>query len=511
MARERDDFKKPVIEALSRRVAQRCSNPECRVPTAAPSDTELGVNNIGIAAHIHAASPGGPRYDLSMTSDERASIKNGIWLCSNCANQIDRDVNLFSAEKLKGWKARAEKTALKEHGKKLPSESDAVDLTSMILQGHPQRFLPNAIANVHKATSLALSEIDPRFEIETRYQDGETIFEYKAKEDFSFDLKIAGENNVQSFKRFIEDGEDLEIPSKFVDTDGLIFSDALSKEKGVLKIIRNGRNAVQKLWLVNPKTNVIEQFDDVHGKVVTGTKSIKYEGSACAGLFCMSYSQPITKEKFSSDFTLTLNFEIWEGKQLKSLPYLNKIKKFFEKLSLGWELHAALEYNGEKVFETKAANTKECDYFKEMTNHIGYISDCSSIAKFVDSDVAYKVGVYCDYEDVKHVRDVADVLRGNAFYTESDTIKNATFSVILEDRKALKKMTESEKPMEIYYVESGETVNFFGQEVDLPDKTVNIKSTFIKPLDDIDKAKIGDELKFECIPSDDYELTISYE
>lgn len=67
----RDNFKQRDITKLSQRVALRCSNPDCRVPTAAPGETELGVNSIGVAAHIHAASPGGPRYDPSMTSLER--------------------------------------------------------------------------------------------------------------------------------------------------------------------------------------------------------------------------------------------------------------------------------------------------------------------------------------------------------------------------------------------------------------------------------------------------------
>jgi ribosomal protein L37AE/L43A len=49
------------------------------------------MNNIGVAAHISGAAPGGPRYDASMSSEARKSINNGIWLCANCARLVDGD------------------------------------------------------------------------------------------------------------------------------------------------------------------------------------------------------------------------------------------------------------------------------------------------------------------------------------------------------------------------------------------------------------------------------------
>lgn len=59
--------------------------------------------NIGIAAHITAAAPGigARRYDPSLTSNERSSIENGIWLCRSCDGMVDRDAVRFSVEMLK--------------------------------------------------------------------------------------------------------------------------------------------------------------------------------------------------------------------------------------------------------------------------------------------------------------------------------------------------------------------------------------------------------------------------
>jgi len=63
----------------------------------------------GIAAHICAASVGGPRHDPEQTSNERASISNAIWLCASCASLIDKNNGHgFSVKKLHQWKADAE-------------------------------------------------------------------------------------------------------------------------------------------------------------------------------------------------------------------------------------------------------------------------------------------------------------------------------------------------------------------------------------------------------------------
>jgi len=88
----RDDFSAKTIEILAKRVRYKCSNPNCSRITVGPKEGRAdAAMNVGIAAHITAASPGGPRYCASMTTDERSSIDNGIWLCSNCSAMIDKD------------------------------------------------------------------------------------------------------------------------------------------------------------------------------------------------------------------------------------------------------------------------------------------------------------------------------------------------------------------------------------------------------------------------------------
>ena len=111
----RDDFSAKTKDNLARRVGFRCSNPDCRKTTSGPSDEDQNKHiSIGVAAHICAASQGGPRYDKTMSPEERASFDNGIWLCQSCAKMIDDDTKHFSIERLRVWKSTAEQLALVE-------------------------------------------------------------------------------------------------------------------------------------------------------------------------------------------------------------------------------------------------------------------------------------------------------------------------------------------------------------------------------------------------------------
>ncbi len=106
MAKSRDNFPKPVVDVLAKRAAFICSNPDCRALTVAPSkQDETKFLYIGKAAHIYAAAEGGPRYDATMSPEQRKLASNGIFLCSNCADMIDKNNGFdFPVDRLQDWK-----------------------------------------------------------------------------------------------------------------------------------------------------------------------------------------------------------------------------------------------------------------------------------------------------------------------------------------------------------------------------------------------------------------------
>jgi tetratricopeptide (TPR) repeat protein len=107
----RDNFTPRTRKVLAERVAVRCSNPDCQQTTSGPNSNPEKSMNIGVAAHITAAAPGGERYDDSLSNEERKSAENGIWLCQTCAKLVDNDPARYPVEVLYEWKRGAEARA----------------------------------------------------------------------------------------------------------------------------------------------------------------------------------------------------------------------------------------------------------------------------------------------------------------------------------------------------------------------------------------------------------------
>ena len=99
----------PILESTVKQLygtATTCAHPECDQPLLrAVSGLNTPVLNSRIA-HIHAASPLGPRYDEAMTDEERRAFDNLILLCLPHAEEVDLKAlaDRYPAQTLEGWK-----------------------------------------------------------------------------------------------------------------------------------------------------------------------------------------------------------------------------------------------------------------------------------------------------------------------------------------------------------------------------------------------------------------------
>lgn len=106
----RDDFLPSTKDLLAKRSGYICAYPSCKRMTVAGSDDrKSGLTMTGVAAHITAASRKGPRYDLDMSPEERASESNGIWTCQIHGKFIDDNPSKCSVVELRRWKVQHEK------------------------------------------------------------------------------------------------------------------------------------------------------------------------------------------------------------------------------------------------------------------------------------------------------------------------------------------------------------------------------------------------------------------
>ena len=151
----RDDFSEEVKRTLAKRVSNVCSNPECHAPTSGPQLDSTKALNIGVAAHITSASSGGPRFNLSLTSDQRCHADNGIWLCQNCAKLVDNDPQRFSETLLKAWKTVAEDRALNSIGKTARAHPETEsERKRRAIMPHVGNVVTHAVLNTGRAISI---------------------------------------------------------------------------------------------------------------------------------------------------------------------------------------------------------------------------------------------------------------------------------------------------------------------------------------------------------------------
>ncbi len=81
------------------RSGNKCAYPHCGLElTIDARNADDRPKATGKVAHIAAASPGGPRYDKTMTSAERGSADNLIYLCGAHHDAIDAQLEFHTRE-----------------------------------------------------------------------------------------------------------------------------------------------------------------------------------------------------------------------------------------------------------------------------------------------------------------------------------------------------------------------------------------------------------------------------
>jgi hypothetical protein len=101
----RAEFSAATRRIIAERAGYQCSVLNCGRLTIGPGMRPRQTVRTGIAAHIYAASPDGPRGTGGLSDGERREPENGIWCCTTHGKSIDSDDGrIFSATQLKAWK-----------------------------------------------------------------------------------------------------------------------------------------------------------------------------------------------------------------------------------------------------------------------------------------------------------------------------------------------------------------------------------------------------------------------
>lgn len=517
MGTKRDEFKTSTINTLRTRVASRCSNPACRVPATGPTTDNTKVNNIGTAAHITAAAPGGPRYDKTLTFEQRRSINNAIWLCTNCSKDIDNDPEAYSVELLKSWKKLAEESAKAELGKPLPDDNYVIKSLASSLTGQSNTYLPKLVSNACKATSQALEILDPRFVVETSYSRGISHYDIMAKQKVDAKLSISTEYKKEFFEKYtnlIDHGEKLSISSDAIDIQGSPLIEEIQKNvKGKFEFTSSHtKEAHVGIWLLSPDEKTQFRFNDIDGIASLGRKSISIDLSGLKDLFHLNirlfYKEFVPTE---GKYDIRLDFEKWDKKLLLQLPYIDKLHKLYNKINQGWQFNFSLEIEGLHIISGHCPDINIQDQFIEDFSHLNFIYMARGISRNLNVPITYDNSFEYTADFNRKIVELCDILDTGTTIKSINIKENAKCTLETFDDLSniveLQKIEGKTTKIRIDQQEQ-EEITVFDKEILLPKLSHILTEVSPQINTDISNLRPGDLIEIEWIPTDNCEYKI---
>ncbi|MGB3519025.1 MAG: hypothetical protein WBA43_21400 [Elainellaceae cyanobacterium] len=181
-----------------------------------------------------AASSGGPRYDASLSSQQRKSPENGIWLCQNCAKLVDNDPSSYTLERLNHWKRTAEREAIHE-------------IEGRTLSSIPSDTLASKRLDAYEKLFYALKEISKV--VNYLFETEELSKEEKKAVAFGAGLEVAELTDSESF--FLDEKIIIHSVGAFVGLDEIFdIDDLIYREAEIDQFRRNIRNAYKMIQSV---------------------------------------------------------------------------------------------------------------------------------------------------------------------------------------------------------------------------------------------------------------------
>lgn len=512
--KRRDDFTPKVIERLRARVGFRCSHPDCRVPTSGPGEGELDVAHFGRAAHITAAAPGGPRYDETLTSEQRRSINNAIWLCANHADEIDDLESRYTAQLLRDWKKQAEAAADAEKGRPLPHRDDGTKLLVSALTGQATGLAVSAIGNVHQATEVVLNQLDPRIRVETAFRNGTTEFTLYPQENIPFKLTVPAtlaEEWWGAFPRLVDHAREVRLPATGIRIDGSpLFEQIWAKENQLHQITftPHRRPATLKLRVTDLASNRIEQLDDCLGHSALGQKTLRFEGTLFDGLLSLAFDAPHQQGPSpTGKFELERSFALWNGRSIEYLPFFDRLDRLTERLLGGWLLDLSMEIDGNKLFDGSIDFSACLPYLQPIRYALDYVKLARKLGEFLGERLDFNDEFRISNKDFEDINEIVETIEGRRVIERSELRGSLNCRISLAENLQLLELISAkrETEMAIQFVEDeGVKIVVLGRQLDLPRRVVEIEG--VRPCLAQPNPSQHDSVTVEWIPTERFRM-----
>lgn len=505
---KRHEFLESTKRLLRESVANFCSKPGCGVLTVASQIDECSLSNVGVAAHICAAAPGGPRYKPEQTKAERRGFDNGIWLCTTCSTLIDADDGSYSEELLRDWKSQALTYARGNVGKQLlpkeEIESKTLKNTLDYVSGKDTIFSADVPSKMVGFIDDHLNQLDSRFSVQTSIINGATlrnITPLSSDADFSLSMsKSDGEEFQANMEVMIETGKPVKLSGDRFKFTGSKLFEAIGNDvsgSSELVITPASTKVTVGLYAISKSQQIF--LGGFKGKQFNLKQGLKFEALAFNKLIkisCFCDISATKKTKIKCNYVISTS--LWDGKSINRIPLFHRLLKAKEVLQSGGGLSIGLEFeNGQSIdpMPMLEGNQERLKLFKDFGDII-HIIDC--YRRILDK-FDLPVPVYGDfelsadeYDTLTYVVDLLDgeeILLGNDITPFQVDVSLDEYEKFSERRKAgsLDELNVSKK-------------NFVPEIFGLNLKSIEFERTYFYM--DLDASIEGEKVKLKFIPNE---------
>lgn len=499
-AKKRDDFSPATIRKIKEMAGDVCSMPTCRVITGGAKKLRDNSFSIGVAAHICAASPGGPRYDSNMSKEERRSYGNGLWLCQTHSRLIDVDPARFPTSMLKAWKEEAEAWSMSNVGKKLISQFEHDKAIRVAVGRSIAEFVGGGdsikapIQDIVLGYEEGLNELDSRFLVKVaRRSDGvleHQIFS-RPGEQGRFKLEFKKESIKSdiagSIRRMIESGERVSFDRGDFEFSGSRLLEEISAGKsGRLHIGGEGKEVEFVVYLML-RDGDEEEFANFKSTMVSGTKYGKVTGQAFSGLLSVNFNFSLLGELPS--LNITFNSSAWVGQDVSRLGYFSNIKRIAKYLRGSDVVGFAFEVvRDRQAYRIGKGNLEGVTPFVEaMIWHVDVLLAVRKISNFIFQPIIVK-NFNMSTEDEESLMRYASLLEGDIVESVRSGHEFCQGAFSSDGLKNFDEVQHKDGEFEVRFVEDeGGFFNVLGNEIKPPPVDVNIEKCAVNRFSYIER------------------------
>ncbi|TXI24951.1 MAG: hypothetical protein E6Q67_01745 [Roseateles sp.] len=480
MKKNRDDFSPKTKRALALRVGHICSNPDCEEHTSGPTVVEDDYSNSGVAAHICAAAPGGPRYDPLMSAEQRAGAGNGIWLCAGCSIKIDDDPARYPPDELWKWKVDAEQRAKRRQGQPLLTQTTVQKQLQSIFSASPGQSSRDALTNAVTAVGLHLEALDPRFKVTVAQEGASTRYRLSAQEpvDLSFNFEPVNPELARlDLLRFSEHGGSGHVEvSKLSIAGSPLISELVGEVSGLLLLESERRSASLRLWLKAADGAESDLFT-MDGELTWGSQSHTVEANAFDGVFGVKISLP-NAPRPESFYEITFSFDpqAWGGRNIKRLSAIEQLWTLFGGVLEDSRLWAEA-FVGETTIWSVDITPSDLIYVGGQQAILDYARYARVLADRLNLSLTFEPNQAFSMDDLMLLAQVSEIARGEYCGTITSDIQ----AVVEWDPKALENKALEGADVALRFEErDGKRVQIYGQDVAVPPVCVEVDVVFPK-------------------------------